>query len=84
MKQAGVEPIRVEILRGNRSLTLLYTVSTDRKIATIASTTKYSFLKDRPLQLTHNTSYNTTLDELRAREQNNMLHMSTKPREEVL
>lgn len=84
IKQAGTEPIRVEILRGNRPLTLLYTISNDRKVTTIASATKYPFLKNRPLQLTHNTSYNTTLDELRAREQNNMLQMSTKPREEVL
>jgi len=84
LKKAGVEPIHVEIIRSNRPLSLQYTVSSNRKIATLTNATKYPFLKDRPLQIAHNSSYNTTLEELRAREQNNMLHMSTQPREEVL
>ena len=84
MKQTGSEPIRVELLRGSRPLTLLYTISNDLKVATVDNATKYPFLKNRPLNLTQNTSYNSSLDELRERERNNMLQMSTKPREEVL
>lgn len=78
------QPIRVEVIRGNNPFTLLYTVSNNLKVATLTNTTKYPFLNNRPLQLTKNDAYNTTLEQLRAQEQNNMLHMSTKPREEVL
>lgn len=84
MKQAGTEPIKVEIVRGNNPLTLLYTISHNLKIAALASTTKYPFLKNRPLHVTQNSSYNASLEDLRVQEQNNMLQMSTKPRKEVL
>jgi len=84
IKPVDAQPIRVEVIRGNKPFTLLYTISNNLKIAALASTTKYPFLKNRPLQLTHNNSYNATLEDLRAREQDNMLHMSTKPREEAL
>jgi type II secretory pathway component PulC len=84
MKPTENEPISVEVVRGNKPFTLLYTISNNLKVAALASTTKYPFLKNRPLQLSQNNSYNASIEELHAREQNNMLHMSTKPREEVL
>ena len=84
MNQTGAEPIKVELIRGNRDLTLLYTVTKDLKVAALTSTTKYPFLQNRPLQITQNEDHESMMKNLRDQEQRNIQQMSTNPREEAL